>query len=78
MFGRGDDVQWNEEIDAIRLQLNEWLENEAPADDFIDLSAMHSADDAYALISDQTPDGIHHNPEGQQNFVNQIPVEMFR
>ena len=78
VFGRGDDVQWTEEIDAIRLQLNEWLENEAPADGFIDLSAMHSADDAYALISDQTPDGIHHNPAGQKNFVNQIPVEMFR
>lgn len=78
VFGRGDDVQWTEEIDAIRLQLNEWLENEAPANGFIDLSAMHSADDAYALISDQTPDGIHHNPAGQQNFVNQIPVEMFR
>lgn len=79
VFGQGDDVQWTEEIDAIRLRLNAWLASEAcPSDGYIDLSAMHSADDAYALIADQTPDGIHHNTAGQQNFVAQIPLELFK
>lgn len=79
VFGQGDDVQWTEEIDSIRLQLNAWLASDAcPSDGYIDLSGMHSADDAYALISDQTPDGIHHNAAGQQNFVDQIPVELFK
>lgn len=79
VFGAGDDVQWTPEIDSMRLRLNEWLASDAcPSDGYIDLSAMHSADDPYALVADQTPDGIHHNPAGQQNFVAQIPVELFK
>ena len=79
VFGAGDDVQWTPEIDQLRVEINEWLSSEeCPADGFISLSGMADPDDPTQLIQSQTPDGIHHNDEGQANFVSLIDVNLFK
>lgn len=79
VFGAGDDVQWTPEIDQLRVEINEWLSSEeCPADGFISLSGMADPDDTTQLIQSQTPDGIHHNAEGQANFVSLIDVNLFK
>ncbi len=79
VFGAGDDVQWTEEIDQLRLDINEWFaSDDCKADGYISLEAMADPADATQLIPDQTPDGIHHNTAGQENLVSLIPLEIFK
>lgn len=41
LFGRGDDIQWSPEYDALRLELNAWFQSaDCPADGYIPLDAL--------------------------------------
>ena len=79
VFGKGDDVQWTAEIDQLRVDINAWLSSDAcPSDGYISLSGMSDPADPTQLIPSQTPDGIHHNADGQANFVSLIDVNLFK
>jgi len=79
VFNKGDDVQWCEEYDQLRKDINAWLASpDCAADGYIPLTGMSDPANPNALIPSQTPDGIHHNPEGQANFVSLFPIEIFK
>ena len=79
ILGTGDDVQWTEEIDSIRLQLNAWFaSDECPAEGYIAFPNMADPADIYALAPGFSPDGIHFTAAGQQAFVDAFPIDIFR
>lgn len=78
LFGRGDDIQWSPEYDALRLQLNAWFRSaDCPADGYIPLDALADPDDPDALIPAYTTDGVHHTPAGQRALAALIPEDIF-
>ncbi|MDO4814976.1 MAG: GDSL-type esterase/lipase family protein [Bacillota bacterium] len=78
ILGTGADVQWTEEIDAIRLQLNAWFaSDDCPADGYIGLPTLADINDIYALAPAFTTDGIHFTTAGQQAFVDAFPIDIF-
>ena len=78
ILGTGDDVQWTEEIDSIRLQLNAWFaSDECPADGYIAFPSMADPADCFALAPGFSPDGIHYTAAGQQAFVDDFPIDIF-
>lgn len=78
LFFSGDDVQWSEEIDAIRLELNEWMAgSECPADGYLSFPGMADPADGCALRPEYTTDGAHLTDAGQLEFVNEIPLSIF-
>lgn len=78
VFNRGDDVEWCEEYDQLRKDINAWFaSDDCGADGFISLAGMADPANPNALIPSQTPDGIHHNAEGQANFVSLFPLDIF-
>lgn len=78
VLGTGDDVQWTEEIDAIRLELNAWFaSDECPADGYIAFPNLADPADINALAPGYSPDGIHFTAAGQQAFVDAFPVDIF-
>lgn len=79
ILNKGDDVQWTEEIDAIRVQLNAWFASDAcPADGYIFFPNMADPADNCALAPGFSPDGIHFTAAGQQAFVDAFPIDIFR
>ena len=78
LFGRGDDIQWSPEYDALRLELNAWFRSaDCPADGYIPLDALADPDDPDALIPAYTTDGVHHTPAGQRALAALIPEGIF-
>ena len=78
LFGRGDDIQWSPEYDALRLELNAWFQSaDCPADGYIPLDALADPDDPDALIPAYTTDGVHHTPAGQRALAALIPEDIF-
>ena len=79
LFGRGDDVCWSPELDALRPELNAWFQSaDCPADGYIPLGALADPDDPDALIASYTTDGVHHTPAGQRALAALIPEDIFR
>jgi len=79
LLGSGDDVQWTEEIDALRLELNSWMGSSAcHADGYLSFPSLVDPADSYALKREYTTDGAHLTYAGQQALVSAIPVEIFR
>ena len=79
LFGRGDDIQWSPELDALRPELNAWFQSaDCPADGYIPLDALADPDDPDALIAAYTTDGVHHTPAGQRALAALIPEDIFR
>ena len=78
LFGRGDDIQWSPEYDALRLELNAWFQGaDCPADGYIPLDALADPNDPDALVPAYTTDGVHHTPAGQQALAALIPEDIF-
>ena len=78
IFGTGDDVQWTEEIDALRLGVNAWLaSNECKADGYIPLTSLADPADPAALLPAYTTDGAHLTTAGQQAVVDCIATDLF-
>lgn len=79
LFGRGDDIHWSPELDALRPELNAWFQSaDCPADGYIPLGALADPDDPDALIASYTTDGVHHTPAGQRALAALIPEDIFR
>ena len=64
LFGRGDDIQWSPEYDALRLELNAWFQGaDCPADGYIPLDALADPNNPDGNGPDgNNPDG--NNPDG--------------
>lgn len=78
LFGRGDDIQWSPEYDALRLELNAWFQGaDCPADGYIPLDALADPNDPDALVPAYTTDGVHHTPAGQRALAALIPEDIF-
>ena len=78
LFGRGDDIQWSPELDALRLELNAWFQSaDCPADGYIPLDALADPDDPDALVPAYTTDGVHHTPAGQRALAALMPENIF-
>ncbi|MDO4312452.1 MAG: hypothetical protein Q4C52_05155 [Eubacteriales bacterium] len=76
ILGTGDDIQWTEELDAMRQEINFWIRSEDnPADGWIDLDCLCADEAATELIPEYTLDGVHFTLTGQQALVNAIPIE---
>lgn len=74
-----DDVQWSEEIDAMRFEINDWIRSEdCTADGYVELDSLCTDERAVQLKSQYTTDGAHFTPAGQKAFVDLVPVELFR
>ena len=78
LFGRGDDIQWSPEYDALRLELNAWFQGaDCPADGYIPLDALADPYDPDALVPAYTTDGVHHTPAGQRALAALLPEDIF-
>lgn len=78
VLGTGDDIQWSQEIDQMRQDINAWIKSEAnPADGWIDLDFMCTDETATQLKSEYTMDGAHFTELGQQTLVDAVPLEFF-
>ena len=74
-----DDVQWSQEIDQMRQDINAWIKSDAnPADGCIDLDFMCTDETATELKSEYTTDGAHFTELGQQTVVDAVPLEYFQ
>lgn len=74
-----DDVQWSQEIDQMRQDINTWIRSDAnPADGYIDLDFMCTDESATELKSEYTTDGAHFTEQGQQMVVDAVPLEYFQ
>ena len=74
-----DDVQWSQEIDQMRQDINTWIRSDAnPADGYIDLDFMCTDETAAELKKEYTTDGAHFTELGQQTAVDAIPLEYFQ
>ena len=80
LFGiMGDDIIWTPEIDALRVQLNDWMRSEAcPADGVVFFPALADPADPDALLGAYTTDGVHFTDAGAQLVADTIPSEWFR
>ena len=80
LFGiTGDDIQWTPEIDALRVQLNDWLRSDAcPADGVVLFPSLSDPSDPAALAPAYTTDGVHFTDAGAQLVADTIPLEWFR
>lgn len=78
LLGKGDDVQWTPEIDAIRSAVNAWFaSSDCPGDGYIAFPALADPTDPFALAPGFSPDGIHFTPKGQQALVDAFPLAIF-
>ncbi len=74
-----DDVEWSQEIDQMRQDINAWIRSDAnPADGYIDLDFMCIDESATELKSEYTTDGAHFTEQGQQTVVDAVPLEYFQ
>lgn len=74
-----DDVEWSQEIDQMRQDINAWIRSDAnPADGYIDLDFMCTDESATELKSEYTTDGAHFTEQGQQTVVDAVPLEYFQ
>lgn len=75
LLGTGDDIQWTPKLDAMRVDINNWIRSEEnPADGWIELDGLCADEAAAELKSEYTTDGVHFTPAGQQALVDAIPV----
>lgn len=75
----GNDVAWTPEIDALRVQLNDWMRSDdCPADGVVFLPEVANPSDPAALNADDTTDGIHFTDAGAQKVADAIPLSWFR
>lgn len=78
ILGMGDDVQWTEELDQMRREINAWIRSaDNPADGWIDLDFLCADGEATQLQSQYTTDGIHFTARGQQAVTDAIPLAYF-
>lgn len=78
ILGTGDDIQWTEELDEMRQEINAWIRSdENPADGYIDLDCLCTDETASELQAIYTTDGVHFTEAGQQAVVDAIPLELF-
>ena len=74
-----DDVEWSQEIDQMRQDINAWIRSDAnPADGYIDLDFMCTDESATELKSEYTTDGAHFTEQGQQTVVDAVPLKYFQ
>ena len=74
-----DDVEWSQEIDQMRQDINAWIRSDTnPADGYIDLDFMCTDESATELKSEYTTDGAHFTEQGQQTVVDAVPLEYFQ
>ena len=74
-----DDVQWTQEIDRMRQDINTWIKSDAnPADGYIDLDFMCTDETVTELKREFTTDGVHFTELGQQAVVNAVPLGYFQ
>lgn len=80
LFGiMGDDIAWTPEIDALRVQLNDWMRSDdCPADGVVFFPAVADPADPDALNPVYTTDGVHFTEAGAQMLADAIPLEWFR
>ena len=80
LFGiTGDDIQWMPEIDALRVQLNDWMRSDAcPADGVVFFPEAANPEDPTALAPDYTTDGIHFTDAGARHIAEAIPLTWFQ
>lgn len=75
ILGRGDDIQWSEELDEMRIELNKWVMSKNGSDGYIDLSSLNDETDPYKLKDEYTTDGAHLTKAGQQALVDAINIK---
>lgn len=74
-----DDIEWSQEIDQMRQDINAWIRSDSnPADGYIDLDFMCTDESAIELKSEYTTDGAHFTELGQQTVVDAVPLEYFQ
>ncbi len=74
-----DDIQWSQEIDQMRQEINAWIRSaDNPADGYIDLDFLCADEAATELKSEYTTDGAHFTRAGQQAVVGAIPLTYFQ
>ncbi|MCD8231096.1 MAG: GDSL-type esterase/lipase family protein [Clostridiales bacterium] len=74
-----DDIVWLEELDQMRVELNEWIRSDDnPADGYIELDSLCEDEAGTTLKSEYTIDGAHFTAAGQQALVDLIPLEIFQ
>lgn len=74
-----DDIQWSQEIDQMRQEINAWIRSaDNPADGYIDLDFLCADEAATGLKSEYTTDGAHFTRAGQQAVVGAIPLTYFQ
>lgn len=79
ILGMGDDIQWTEELDQMRQDINAWIRSaDNPADGWIDLDFLCADEAATQLQSRYTTDGVHFTAQGQQALTDAIPLEYFQ
>ena len=79
VLGGGNDVEWTEEIDQMRKDINTWIKSaDNPADGYIDLDFMCTDETAEELRGEYTTDGAHFTEAGQRAAVDAVPLEYFR
>ena len=78
MLNKNGDVFWNEEIDKLRLDTNNWLaSSDCKADAYIALPLLADPTDAYSILPAYTTDGIHYTEAGAMVLAQSIPVQLF-
>lgn len=79
ILNTGDDIQWSEELDSMRKDINNWIKSsDNLADGYIDLDYL-CKDEGFTELKDElTTDGVHFTSAGQQAVVDGIPLNIFR
>lgn len=79
VLGTGDDIEWTQELDQMRQDINAWIKSDVnPADGWIDLDFMCTDETATELKSEYTLDGAHFTELGQQIVADAVPLEYFQ
>ena len=78
MLNKNGDVFWNEEIDKLRIDANNWLAgSDCKADAYIALPLLADPTDPYSILPAYTTDGIHYTEAGAMVLAQSIPVQLF-
>lgn len=79
ILNSGDDIEWTEDIDQMRVEINNWIKSaENPADGYIDLDDLCQDQQATQLKDEYTTDGVHLTLAGQKALVDDIPLEIWK
>lgn len=79
ILNTGNDIEWSEEADQMRVTLNNWIRSsQNPADGYIDLDNLCQDEQATQLKDEYTTDGVHFTIEGQKALVSDIPLDIWK